>query len=342
MYTMKSLGGLLAIGPLLFAAFSSSTSYQLQSYGINGAASNSASSTTYKLESSTGQVQSVSSSSATYTDKSGSIQAQQSSVPPAPTLSNGSGTYYNKLGLIISTGSNPSDATYAVAISNNSFTTTFYVQADGSLNSTPLFQTYTQWGGATGTTIIGLTNATTYQVKVSAMQGKFTQSAYGPVASSATASPSISFSVTPNTLTLPNLLSGTVVASSSITSTFATNASYGGSIYVADSNAGLKSISRSNTIASASATLSAAAHGYGLRGTGETQTSGGPLSLLSPFNGATGVVGALSTTPQAVFSSTSPTVGGSTTAVLQAKASSTDPAAADYVDTLTFTAAASF
>jgi hypothetical protein len=336
------IGGSLAAAALLFAAFSSSPSYQLQSYGINGAASNSAASASYRLESATGQVQSGTSTSTTYSGKSGSIQAQQASVPPAPMLSNGNATYYNKLGLILATGGNPSDTVYAVAISPNSFATTYYVQADGSLSTTPLFQTYTQWGGSSGTTIINLTSGTTYQVKVSAMQGTFTNTAYGPIAMSTTASPSLSFSISPSSITIPSLLSGTVVTSSAMTSGFATNANYGGSIYVADSTAGLRSASRSVTISSVSTTLSSATHGYGIRGSTVSQTSGGPLSIISPFAGASGVVGALNTTPQIIFTATTAIVGGSATAVLQAKAASTDPAASDYADVITFTAAASF
>ncbi len=338
----RELGIVLSTAGLLFATFSSSTSYQLQSYGINGAASNSAASSTYQLESSTGQLQSISSTSSSYAANSGSIQAQQASVPPAPTLSNGSGTYYNKLGLVINTGVNASDTTFAVAISPNSFTTTYYVQADGSLNTTPLFQTYSAWGSAGGTTIVGLTTRTTYEVKVSAMQGKFTNSAYGPFASSTTASPNITFSISPSSLTLPNLLNGTVVTGSTITASLATNANYGGNVYVSDTFGGLNDASHGYTLSSASGNLSSLSHGYGLQATGESQSSGGPLGAVSPYNVSSNNVGALSTTPQALFSSTAPITGGSGTAALLAKASSTDPSATDYKDVLTFIAAASF
>ena len=327
---------------LLMAAFSSSPTYQLQSYGINGAATNTSNSTTYKLEGSTGQLQSVKTSSPAYSVKSGSIEAQQSSVPTAPTLNNSGGTFYNKLGLIINTGGNASDTTYVVAISTNSFATTQYVQADGTIGATAVFQTYTQWGGATGTTITGLSFTTTYQVKVSAMQGVFTQSAYSPVASSSTSSPSITFSVSPNALTLPSLLTGTVVTGSTISTTFATNASYGGNIYVLDTNTGLASASTGALIASATADLGVAANGYGVRGTAVSQTSGGPLSITSPYNGAVNNVGAFFTTPRSIFRASAPIVGGSATAVFQAKSAASDKSAADYSDIVSFIAAASF
>lgn len=338
----NSLRGLLLGATAVFAAFSSSTTYQLQNYGLSGAASNDASSTTYQLESSTGQVQSVSTASLSYSTLAGSLQAQQANVPPAPALSNGGGTFYNKLGLIINNGGNPSDTTFAVAVSTNNFVTTNYVQADGSLGASPLFLTYAAWGGATGTTIIGLSVNTSYQVKASAMQGKYTNSAYGPVASASTVNPSLVFSVSPNSLTLPNLLSGSIVTSGTISATISTNASYGGNIYLSDSNAGLRSTVRSYTIPSATVNLSLASNGYGAQGTSVSQTSGGPLAILSPYNVLTTNVGAISTTPRAIFGTTAPIVGGIGNTVIMAKAASTDPAAADYTDTLTFIAAASF
>lgn len=334
---------MLTMVPMFFGAFSSSPSYQLQSYGINGAASNSSSSTTYQLQSSTGQIQNVKTSSPTYSTNPGSIQAQQASVPPAPTLSNGANTFYNKLNVTIdNSGNAASDTTFAIASSLDSFATTQYVQADGTLGVAPLFQTYAQWGGASGSLITALSPAKTYQVKVSAMQGNFTNSAYGPVASSTTASLSISFSVSPNAQTLPNLLSGTVVTGGVITASFATNANFGGNVYVSDSNAGLSSASRGATIASTTADLSGASRGYGLRGTAASQTSGGPLTLTSPYNGAAGSVGALQTAPRILFGSTGPVVGGSVSATFQAKAASSDAAAPDYQDIVTFIAAASF
>jgi hypothetical protein len=337
-YLVPFLSGI----PLLFGSFSSSPTYQLQSYGINGAASNSSTSPTYDLEGETGQVQSVPASSPTYKGLSGSLQAQQADVPPAPTLSNGSGTYYNKLGLIINVGGNASDATYSVAVSSNGFTTTNYVQASGALGTTPFFQNYTAWGGVSGTTIVGLASGTSYEVEVSAMEGQFTNSAYGPYASSTTASPSVSFSITPTTLTLPALLTGAVETGATMSSTFATNGNYGGNIYVSDSNAGLKSLSRSYTIASIAGNLSSLTHGYGLQGVTATQTSGGPMSISATYNGTVNVVGALTTTPQILFTTSAAVTGGSATSRLLAKAASTDSAATDYTDTLTFIAAASF
>jgi len=183
---------------------------------------------------------------------------------------------------------------------------------------------------------------TTYQVKVAAMQGKFTQSAFGPYASSTTVSPSISFSLSPNTLTMTSLLPGNVIASPVVTATFATNASLGGGIYVLDTNAGLKSTFGNHTIAAVSNNLTSLGEGYGLQATGATQGSGGPLAAVSPFSGSGNTVGILATTFQPLFSTSTAVTAGSTTSVLRAKSSTSDPAASDYQDVLTFAAAANF
>ena len=333
---------MLGIFMSLFAAFSASTHFSLSNYGISAAASNSTASASYALESSTGEVVAQTTSSTNYGDKSGSLQAQQASVPPAPTLSNGSGAFYNKLTVIVNASANPTDTTFAIAVSSNGFTSTSYVQIDGSLGSTPLYQTYTQWGGASGTAIVGLTSGTAYEAKVSAMQGKFTASAYGPFASASTVSSTLSYSLSLNSLTMPTLLSGTVEMSPTIGTSLTTNAYFGAAIYVSDQYGGLKSSSRSYTITSASGNLSSASEGYGLQSTGATQTSGGPLVASSPFNVTSNNVGILSTTPQFLYTTASAISGGSGSAVLLAKTAVTDPSATDYGDTLTLVAAANY
>lgn len=79
----KNFSALLLGVPLLIGAFSSSSTYQLQSYGINGAASNNGVSATYQLEGASGQLVSIDTNSTTYKVKPGSLQAQQANVPPA-------------------------------------------------------------------------------------------------------------------------------------------------------------------------------------------------------------------------------------------------------------------
>src|SRR5262249_37961976 len=96
MAILRAFFGLTSL-PLVVAAFSSSTTYQLNSYGIGPGGSSNASSSTYHLQASVGEQANGSASGTTDTSQNGSIGAEQINVPGAPTLDNGSGTYYNKL-----------------------------------------------------------------------------------------------------------------------------------------------------------------------------------------------------------------------------------------------------
>jgi len=69
----------------------------------------------------------------------------KANVPGAPTFTNPS-NYYNKLKIVIKHSSNPTDAQYAIAVSNDNFVSnTKYVQSDTTLGTTPVWQTYTSW-----------------------------------------------------------------------------------------------------------------------------------------------------------------------------------------------------
>lgn len=339
---MRPLLSAITSSLLLVAALSSSTTYQLQSYGIGSGGTNNAASPTYTLNGSSGEL-SGNSSGTSDASNGGRQQAQQANVPTAPTLSNGSGTYYNKLNLTITTSStNPTDYTYAIAVSTNGFATTSYMQADGTLGSSPVFQTYSAWGGSSGSFMIGLTANTTYQAKVSARQGTFSQSAYGPVGSATTANPSVSFSLSPNTLNLGSLLPGSVVTSSTVSLNMTTNAASGALVYMIGQNGGLVSGSQGTSIASASADLSSVSSGFGAMVTATSQSSGGPLTSVSPYNGTGSVVGAVATNYNPLLSTSTLVSGGAASLVLKAKASTTTPAASDYQETVTLVVAPSF
>lgn len=334
---------IVGVGAVTIAALSSSTTYQLNSYSLNGGGTNSASSTTYSLQASTGETSSGSSASANLQAKSGNVQAQQANVPGAPTLDNGSGTYYNKLHIALDTAGNPIDTTFAIAVSTNNFATTSYAQVDGTLGPAPAYQTYTQWGSAGGTFITGLGAGTTYQAKVAAMQGKFTNSGFGPTASAVTASPSLTFSISPNNIAMGTLLAGSVISSpQNISVNFATNATAGGNVYIAGQNTGLKSTATAYTITALNADLSTQPQGFGAQVLTNSQTSGGPFNKLSPFNGSSAVVGGPIATYQTILNASAPVVGGVATVGLKAKTTTAVPAAADYAEILTMIAAASF
>ena len=95
-------------------------------------------------------------------------------------------------------GSDPSDTKYAIAISSDDFTTTLFVTPDlttATSLETSYWQTYSQWGGTSGILVVGLAADTTYSVKVKAIQGAFSESAYSEVAQAATVVPSLTFTV---------------------------------------------------------------------------------------------------------------------------------------------------
>ena len=240
-----------------------------------------------------------------------------------------------------------------VTSGSGSQTSTNYVQADGTLGSIPVWQNYTAWGGASpGTTIIGLDTGTAYSAQVAAKRGTFTQGGFGPTATAATINPTFTFSLQTTSQSVPpfsvfigQLNAGAVTTSTDkITATISTNSNNGGLVYLYGTNAGLKSTIAGNyNIGSVSNDLSSILEGYGARGTSVTQTSGGPMELISPYNGAGNNVGIIDTAKRVLSDSTSqPVSGGQTSFELQAKAKNTTPSATDYTDTLTVIATGSF
>lgn len=346
--------GLLAlfIGGFLFASMPSSTDYTLHNYGFGSGGNGSSASANYSLNGISGETSNVVSTSGNYQVKSGNNNSQQANVPAAPTLTNPS-NYYNELHFVLNPGSNPSDYKYAIAISTDNFATTEFVQTDDTIGTTfniNSFQTYAAWGGSSGQNVIGLMQNTTYYMKVAAIQGNYTQSQFGAVASASTVSPSITFSIAtdsetnpPYTASFGNLLPATVAtADNKIWAYVTTNANSGVYVYVRSANAGLYSSHTNTTISSATTDLGSASTGYGAQGVAATQTSGGPLSISSPYNVSSNNVGILDTNTRVMFSSPAPITSGSGDFKLMAKAASNTPSSADYADTLTVTAAAVF
>lgn len=344
----------IGTGLLVFAALSQSTNYNLNSYSVGPAGTSNSHSTNYYTQSTGGETSGSTATSSTKSGTSGNVQAEQLAVPQAPTVSNGSGVYYNHLLVTLNdnagTSNYPSDVTFSIGVSTvNCFTSSCiqsggvqFVQTGGTLGTSQFYQSYSAWGSGSGTNVTGLASSTTYYVAVAAMQGSFTNTEYGASASAATAAPSVTFSVSPNSLSFSGLFPGTVYTSSTVTFGLASNAVYGATIYNAGTNGGLFSSTKSNTIPATTGNLASSGHGFGLQGTGTSQTSGGPLSILSPYNGSSNTVGTESTSYTPIFASSAALVGGSATMNMQAKASSTDPASNDYHETMTFLAAASF
>ena len=349
------LGGLIT----LFGALPATTNYQLNSYGFGSGGTANSTTTTYALEGTSGELNGLPSSTTNNSSKPGYIQTQQANVPKLSALDNNSGIYYNKLHFTIDNQNNPTDAKFLIAVTTT-LTTNMdtasginYVQTDGTLSSTLStsdYQTYAAWGGSSGSVIIGLLPGTTYYVAVRATQGKFTESAYGPVSSQATASPTITFALQtssgptpPYTVSLGTLSGGAVNTSAqTINTSLTTNAASGGDVYITGLNGGLRSTSQSFLISSATNDLSSVSDGFGGQNVSATQTSGGPFNVQSPYSSAGNIVGIINSTTRSLYSSSAPVTGGAGVLNLKAKAATTDVAATDYQEVLTFTAAANF
>lgn len=338
---------------LLFAASPTSTNYVLPSYEIGSGGTSSSSSTNYGLNGVSGTQTTSQQTSTSYALTSGYNPTMNANVPSAPTLSNPS-NYYDKLQLVLNDGGNPTDTVFLVAISPDNFTTTYYVQPDNSISGTytiAAYRTYASFGGGSGFLVLGLSPNTTYKVKVKAMRGGFTESAYSPESSAvATVGQSLSFGVTttltptpPFSASFSSLSAGTVFAANAdINISLTTNANSGGSVYVRSSNAALTSVAAGHAITSATADLASVASGYGAQVVSATQSGGGPIVGVSPFDNTADNVGAVTTNLQPFLMSANPITAAASALRLKAKSSVTTPATTDYADQLTIVAAMNY
>lgn len=208
------------------AAFPASTNYQIQEYSFGAGGTMNSTSSNYGLSGFAGGVEFGRPGSTNFKMGSGLSYMLQANVPIAPTFSNPSDNY-DRLQFIINTSNNPSDATYAIAISTDNFASdTRYVKSDNTIGTTLTnadFQTYVAWGGASGEYLTGLLQSTTYTIKVKARQGDYTESEFGPTAQAQTSTPSLTFSVSANTVNFSNLNAGNSYTDSSKTTILTTS-----------------------------------------------------------------------------------------------------------------------
>jgi hypothetical protein len=350
---MRGIIASLFGGVVLFFAAPSSTNYSLKSYDFGSGGTENSSSTNYNLDATTGAQSGNKATSTNFAVKSGETPIQDASVPVKPTLTNPDG-YYDRLKLVLVPGSAPNDTKYLIAISSDGFATTRYVQTDNSIGASYTisnYQTYASWGGASGFFIAGLSQSTTYEVKVRALQGRFTESGYSPLSDPiATLSPSLSFGVSTTLSGTPPFLVGFSSLTPNLvfagdadgTISLSSNAKIGGTVYIRSFNGGLTSARAVHTISTATTDLSSASTGYGAQVVTATQTTGGPFTSLVPFNVSANNVGALTTSLQPILTSSSPVFGGSATIRFKAKANFTTPAETDYTDTVSVVAAMNY
>jgi hypothetical protein len=127
-------------------------------------------------------------------------------TPTAPTVN---GATSSSLNVTLGSGDgNPSTTAYAIQETS----TTKYVQADGSLNTTAVYQTAATWGTKT---VTGLSGTTTYTFQVQAQNGAGTATAFGPTASGTTLATPVVWNFTtaspanvPNNVTVSDVSQG--------------------------------------------------------------------------------------------------------------------------------------
>ena len=343
----------LGLGLFLMAALPASSNYKINSYGFGTGGAGGSSSSNYKINGIAGDTAGHS-ASANYQAGGGETYAKQANVPLA-TISNAA-SWYNKLQVVIDAQNNPSDAVFAVAISSDGFVTTKYIKSDFTVGSSLAFtdyQTLAAWGGGSGSIIRGLASGTTYSVKARAFRGKYTESPYGPVTTAATVYPQISFDIDvaatdintnpPYQISFGSLPVSTVTDSpTKVWVSIDTNGESGAKVYLSGQYDGLRSAANAYTISALTGDLSALNEGFGAQGTSSTQSAGGPLSLTAPYNGAGANVGLTDTAIREIFSAPAPVTAGRGSFKLKAKTQPLTPASADYTETLTAIAAASF
>lgn len=337
-------------GFVFLFAFPASTSYRLDGYGFGSGGDENMTSSGYAIDAISGEQSGSQLQGSTYDLDPGLLFVQQANVPPAPTFTNPS-NYYNKLHLVLATGDNPIDTTFAIAITDDNWVTTKYVQNDNTVGSTlgsEDRQTYAVWGGASGFDVIGLASGTTYKVKVRAMQGKFTETDFGPDSTAATVNPTMTFDIdvsandvdnSVTTINFGNLFPGTVTDSpEKIWVDFITNGENGGRVYVYGNNAGLRSTIAAYTISAVSGDLISLPEGFGAQSS--TATNG--LSEVALYDQVGSSVGTVDTSIREMFTASTPTTNGRGSFLFKAKSSAVTTAASDYAETLTVIASASF
>lgn len=263
-----------------------STSYEIKDYsfgaggtgqsGITGASN-------YTIFGTAGEVEFGKLNSTTYSLGGGLIYTLQASVSAAPTFTNPA-TNYDRLKFTLNSAVGPADSQYAIAISADNFASdTRYIQTDNTIGANLAWQTYPEWGGANGAFVTGLSNNTTYYIKVKTRQGNFTESQFSVASSATTSDPSLTFSLDSSAITFANLNSGNSYTDSAKTTvlTTSTNAYNGYTIYAKEDQA---LTSPNGTIADFSGTNSSPTTWSGLGfgyNTSDTNLSGGTASRFS-------------------------------------------------------------
>lgn len=291
---------------------------------------------------------------------------------------------YDRAKIEIDDQDNPVDTLYLVAVSSDDFVTTYYLQSDHSIDTSYDINDFMTQCGLEGrdddntdcndptdggwdedlqsANISGLNQNTAYKVKVSALHGDFTGSAYSQTSTATTAVPSLEMDVdiaatntesaAPYEINMGEMNVGTVnTATSYIWIDLATNWASGVTAYASDSNDGLRSSSTGGLIPSETEDLLADTNGtggYGLRVESVSSVVLGPLLRNAIYYnaGLSHKVGAVDSTPPATRLIYTESAGSNIGPLYQGRAKlsvktrpiAVDPSASDYTDDITIVA----
>ena len=338
---------LLLIASPVYADLPSSTNYKLQNYSFGAGGTTNSTSSNYGLNGIAGEVEFGQPGSSNYQIGSGLTYMMKANVPGAPTLSTPDNNY-DRILFVLDTGGNPSDTTFALEISTTSdFSSNVnYIKQDGTVGSsltTADYKTYTNWGGASGTYVTGLTSNTPYYIRAKARQGDFTESEYGQAASITTQTPALTFTIDNPAIIFNHLNAGNSYTDTSQSDTLTTtsNAINGYIVYGYDTQA--LTDTGGATIANYSSPNSSPTSWSGL-GFGYT-TSDSTLSGTggaNRFNSGTDYAGFGITAPgDPVDDNTTPVINDTATVSYRITASSSTPAGT-YKNTIIYTIVPSY
>lgn len=363
-----------------------STNYKITGLSINSGGEIDNSGSGYSVLTSVGDFSNIRLNSSLYSLDAGNITAFRANVPLVEcfeTTTSGStncsdpdldgygmvavcgfGGCYDKARFEINSQNNPSDTLYSVQIKKT--TDAFWSYVDGSTyqiedeanHNISDFLTESAWENTLSSlNIYGMDPGSTYQIRLVALHGDFTQSEYSPIASTSTANPILSMDIDiastdlesdgPHNVSL-GLLSTQVVnvGDEFIWLDVNSNVSSGSRIFLNDLNDGLYSSQASATIPSidnAQLNLSVVPEGYGLlQNSNPSVDYLGPLDIEAQFdnggNPLSNTVGGVSSVIRPILNtSASPIYGGRVSLSVKTKINAGTPSASDYSDVLTFT-----
>jgi hypothetical protein len=178
----------------LYALTLVGSQYQLENPTFTSGGGSKSSAGIYSVQDAAG-ASSSDASSTNFKVQTGSIKPLLPGVPGVPTFTNTGGTLYSNLDFVVLNGGNAADTEFAIAISDDNFTTTNFVQTNDTINTTVAWQTYANWGSASGERLVQLAANTTYKIKVKARIGAGNESGYSSTSTAATVNPSLTMTV---------------------------------------------------------------------------------------------------------------------------------------------------